>query len=217
MIKFNIILFSILLSLSGCNNKKTFNYSRNDNQESYVEYKKEFDSTLVNHFPDKINYVEHTKILNTNREKNDVGLFLIEYQVPKEAIKELEKKFSKKIKYTCTNKDECLLVVNRFETKRTKDSLEIVTVEDSSKVNNPCYKNLLPVPNFIDFSVLRNTDFWKDENFIIYVLDAKSGNHFKKFNLESNPQMPDDWKNGYSKGIAIDKQKGTVIYWSIIW
>ncbi|GAA4776892.1 MULTISPECIES: hypothetical protein [Flavobacterium] len=217
MVKLSFIFFSFLLSLNGCNEKKSFNNSANVNQDSYLEYKKEFDSTLVSHFPNKIEYVESFKILNTNQEKNDVSLFLIEYKVPKDSIKLLEKKFSKDLKYKYDSREKCLLIVNRFETKRTKDSLEIVTVEDISKVNDPCYKNLLPVPNFIDFSIQRNTDFWKDENFVIYVLDAKSGNHFEKFNLEPNPQMPDDWKNGYSKGIAIDKQKGTVIYWSVIW
>lgn len=217
MIKSSIIIFTFFLSFNSCNNKKAISNNLDNNQDSYLEYKKEFDSTLVNHFPNKIEYVESLKILNTNSEKNDVGLFLIEYKVPKDSIELLEKKISKDLKYKYDNREKCKFIVNRFETKRTKDSLEIVNIEDMSKVNDPCYKNRLPIPNFIDFSIQTNTDFWNNENFDVYVLDAKSGSYFEKFKLEPNPQMPDDWKNGYSKGIAIDNQKGTVIYWSIIW
>lgn len=217
MIKLNTIIFSFFLLFNSCNNKIAISNNFDYNQDSYLRYKKEFDSSLVSHFPNRIDYVESLKILNTNREKNDVGLFLILYKVPKDSIKLLEKKFSNNLKYKYDNHEKCQLIVNRFETKKSKDSLEIVRNVDIIKVNEPCYKNRLPVPNFIDFSIQLNTDFWKDENFVIYVLDAESGSHYEKFKLEPNPQMPDEWKNGYSKGIAIDKQKGTVIYWSIIW
>jgi hypothetical protein len=30
-------------------------------------------------------------------------------------------------------------------------------------------------------------------------------------------QMPKQWQNGYSKGIAISKEKRTVVYWTVIW
>ncbi len=217
MIKFNLIIISFFLAFNGCSDKKSFNGKLNGENEKYLEFRKQFDSTLINHFPMKLNSVENLITSNSNTEKNDVGLFLFEYDLPENEIKSLEKKFAKNSIATYSAKDLCLLKVNPFETIKTKDSLEVVEITDSTLINKPCYKNLLPIPNFIDFSIAKKTDFWNDKSFSIYVLDAKSGNHFKEFDLQPNPQMPEKWKNGFSKGVAINKQKRTVIYWSIIW
>ena len=42
----------------------------------------------------------------------------------------------------------------------------------------------------------------------------ESGEEFK---MTPNPQMPANWKNGYSKGIAVNRGKKTLIYWGVIW
>ena len=49
------------------------------------------------------------------------------------------------------------------------------------------------------------------------MIEAKSGKYFKNFDILPNPQMPLDWQNGYSKGLAINKKRKTIIYWGIIW
>jgi hypothetical protein len=214
MIKFNILLVSLVVAFNSCSDKKTFN---NVTNQRYLTFKSQFDSTLVNHFPSVLNSSDNLTVSNTNSEKNDVGLFLYEYNLSSNSIKDLEKKIIQQNKSVYNNKDLCLLIVNRFETVRTKDSLEMVEIRDSSLVDKPCYKKLLPIPNFIDFSIANNIDFWKDENFKIYVLNAEAGNFYKKFDLQPNPQMPKEWGNGFSKGVAINKVKNTVIYWSIIW
>lgn len=214
MIKINVLLVALVVTLNSCNDRKTFN---NVTNQRYLTLKSKFDSTLVNHFPTTLNSSDNFAVANTNFEKNDVGLFLFEYNLSSKSIKDLEKKIIQNYKSVYTNKDLCLLIVNRFETERTKDSLEMVEIRDSSLIDKPCYKKLLPVPNFIDFSISNNVDFWKDKSFKIYVLTAESGNHFKQFELQPNPQMPKGWENGFSKGVAINKTKNTVIYWSIIW
>lgn len=214
MIKLNILLVTLLVVFNSCSDKKTFN---NVTSQRYLTFKSQFDSTLVNHFPRVLNSTDNLTVSNTNSEKNDVGLFLFEYNLSENSIKNLEKKIAKQSKSVYNSNDLCLLIVNRFETARTKDSLEIVEIKDSSLIDKPCYKNLLPIPNFIDFSIANKTDFWKDESFKIYVLNAQSGNHFIKFDLQPNPQMPNKWANGYSKGIAINRAKKTAIYWSITW
>ncbi len=212
--KFNVFLISLIIAFNVCSDKKTFN---NVTNQRFLTFKSQFDSTLVNHFHNALNSTDNLTVSNTNSEKNDVGLFLFEYNLSSNSIKDLEKKIIQKNKSVYTNKDLCLLVVNRFETIRTKDSLEMVEIKDSSLIDKPCYKKLLPILNFIDFSIANNLDFWKDENFQIYVLNAESCNFYKKFDLEPNPQMPKGWENGFSKGVAINKTKKTVIYWSIIW
>jgi hypothetical protein len=217
MIKIKLIIISFLLASNGCSDKKSFNRKIIGVNEKYFEYKKQYDSNLINHFPANLISIENFIISNTNTEKNDVGLFLFEYNLQDSEIKKLENRTIKSSLNIYSTKDLCLLKVNPFETIETKEKFVPTNINDSTLINKPCYKNLLPIPNFIDFSIATKTKFWNDENFDIYVLEAKSGNHFKKFELMPNPQMPKEWENGYSKGIAINKEKKTVIYWSIIW
>lgn len=213
MIKFNVIIALLVLLCNSCTNKNSFSNVTNDN---YLEAKNQFDSILVNHFPTTLNSNNNLTVSNTNSEKNDVGLFLFEYNLSEENIKKIKKKVQSALSQYNIN-DSCLLIVNRFETIKTKDSLELVEIKDSSLIDKPCYNKRLPIPNFIDFSIANSIGFWEHKNFEIYVLDVGSGNHFNRFNLYPNIQMPKNWKNGFSKGIAIDETKKTVIYWSIIW
>ncbi|HEU4790392.1 MAG TPA: hypothetical protein VFS71_11950 [Flavobacterium sp.] len=67
----------------------------------------------------------------------------------------------------------------------------------------PFYKKLLPIPNFIDFSIAKNKDFRKDGNFRIYVLNTEEGNFHKKLDLQLNLQMSKEWENGFSRGVVI--------------
>jgi hypothetical protein len=118
-------------------------------------------------------------------------------------------------KYSSTA--DCLLIVNRFETFETDDKLEVPKI-DSTKLENECEVDLLPIPNFIDYHYLnKKNDLKLDEDFEIYVLESDRGNHFETFKLGQAPQMSTKWKNGYSKGIAVNEKKKTVIFWSIIW
>ncbi|MFB3387491.1 hypothetical protein [Flavobacterium sp. LAR06] len=118
---------------------------------------------------------------------------------------------------TYTSKDSCMFLVNRFETKDTYENIKRVEILDTLSVDKDCYKNKYPVPNFVVYNVTDESNRPLDNNFDIYVIDAKSGKHFKNFDLLPDPQMPLDWQNGYSKGIAINKKRKTIIYWGIIW
>jgi hypothetical protein len=207
------ILPVVLLFFVNCCNKKPSIIIEVD-KNNYLRFKNQFDSKLVNHFPLKILSKKYDLVSNGNLDKNDIGLFLIEYDVKDDVISELEKKYKNKIKKKYSNKDDCLLKVNMFETIETKENLKIV---DSTFVDLGCYNDKHPVPNFIDYSLHHKTDFWNDENFIIYVLDSKKGVIYEKFQIGKNFQMPKEWTNGYSKGFAIDKFNKTLIYWAIIW
>lgn len=214
MKKLNVLLLLILIAFNSCRDKRTFNGVAN---QRYLTLKNQFDSTLVNHFPAKLNSTDNFTVSNSNLNKNDVGLFLFEYNVSIKSINDIEKKIVQQSKGIYGSADFCLLIVNRFETKRTKDSVEVVIIKDSSLIDKSCYNKLLPIPNFIDFSISAGRDFWMDKDFKIYVLNAISGKSHKRFLLQPNPQMPKEWENGFSKGIAINNVKNTVIYWSIIW
>ena len=53
------------------------------------------------------------------------------------------------------------------------------------------------------------------EDFTIYVFDFKAGNYWQ--GLKPLDYMPEGWKNGYSKGIAVNKKKNVIIHWFVVW
>lgn len=51
----------------------------------------------------------------------------------------------------------------------------------------------------------------------VYVIEAEPGNFWKEKCPEPRPESLKEWKNGYSKGIAISKKEKLIVYWVIIW
>ncbi|MGS0747498.1 hypothetical protein [Halpernia sp. GG3] len=192
----------------------------NFNDPNYNKDKQNFDTFLISQFPKNIETEEHTLTCKLDVEKSNVGLLLREYKLPDERLSQLNKFLNKNHIAKYNSLDSCLLKVNMYETSKTFDNFEVTPIKDSLLMHKSCYSNKFPIPNFVEYdnseNNLKPSNIWK-ENFDIYVIDAKSGKHFKKFDLQPNPQMPQNWKNGYSKGVAIDKKRGTVIYWTVIW
>lgn len=192
--------------------------SSSDKNKSYLEYKKEFDSKFISHFPKLISDNDYTLTYSSVIEKNNVGLVLYYYNLSAGMIDTIKNRVTHQSYMGCyKSADSCLLVVNRFETIETSENGQIPVIKDSTIVNRECYKKLYPIPNFIEYSEPDKNLNFKEDGFVIYVLEAHSGKHFNKFKMSPSPQMPTQWKNGYSKGIAISVSKKAVIYWSIIW
>lgn len=188
--------------------------SKKDNND-YNSAKKEFDPILVSHFPKKLVKYPYTIVNNKNTEKNDVCFMLYNYEIDNLKIDSILSKYHFVANYS--SKDSCILIINRFETKDTYENRKNVEIDDTISVNKDCYKNKYPIPNFSVYDVRDENNLPLDDNFNIYVIEAKSGKYFKNFDLLPNPQMPSEWQNGYSKGIAINKKSKTLIYWGIIW
>jgi hypothetical protein len=182
---------------------------------AYIKSKSEFDKILTSHFPNKLVAYPYTIINNKNKAKNDICFMLYEYDVDSLKIDSILNKYHFVAKYTY--QDSCLFLINRFETKDTYENRKKVEVLDSLQVNKDCYKMKYPVPNFEVYNPTDENNIKLDESFNVFVLDAKSGNRFENFDLQPNLQMPPEWQNGYSKGIAISKKSKTLIYWGIIW
>jgi len=208
------ILVSLVLIIMGCNGQS--GNSQSDNR--YLEYKKEFDPLLTNHFPNRITSYPCQVIKSKDISKNDVGFLLYEYNVSKERLDSIVANLKGNLLGQYNSNDSCLLIVNRFETIDSFENRKEVEITDSSQVERPCYQSLYPIPNFIDYQNRTNDRPLKlNDNFTIYVMEAKSGRYFKMFDLQPSSQMPSLWKNGYSKGIAVSYKDKTVIYWGIIW
>ncbi|WP_281228752.1 hypothetical protein [Flavobacterium aquiphilum] len=208
------LILSISFLILGCNGQ-----SRDSKLNAeYIKSKSGFDSVLTNHFPNKLTTFPRKIVNSKNVSKNDVAFILYDYNLDITKIDSVINSIKKRTIAKYSSKDLCLLIVNRFETLDSEENMKDVIITDSIKINQDCYEKLYPIPNFIDYDYPnKKSDLKLDGNFDIYVLDAKSGNYFKEFDLKPNSQMPPKWLNGYSKGIAVSKEKKTVIYWAIIW
>jgi hypothetical protein len=186
--------------------------------KKYLKYKNEFDKELTKHFPHNLSSYPNEIIRSTDTLKNNICFMLYEYDVQKDKLDSIAKKVYNLSIAKYKSNDSCLLIVNRFETMKSYENRTVVEIKDSSKINQDCFKNLYPIPNFINYnSPNRDSELKLTDDFDIYILEAKSGNHWKEYKVLPNPQMPDKWKNGYSRGIALNKEKNIIIYWAIIW
>lgn len=186
-----------------------------EDNDAYIAGKNEFDTIITSHFPSKLSTYPYTIINNKNKAKHDISFKLYEYKVDSLKIDSILNKYKFVAKYA--HRDSCMLLINRFETKDTYKNRKRVEILDTLSLNKDCYKNKYPIPNFSVYDVTDENNLPLDDNFNIYVIEAKSGKYFKNFDLLPNPQMPSEWQNGYSKGIAINKKSKTLIYWGIIW
>lgn len=76
----------------------------------------------------------------------------------------------------------------------------------------------IPIPSYYgierDFGLNRVR---LEDGYSIYILDAEPGEYLTKEQLGSGDKMPEKWKHGYSRGIAINSDKMKTIYWTVIW
>lgn len=188
------------------------------NQQKYLNYRNKFDVQFTTQFPTEIGSNRYSIYCYENKTKNKVGLLLYEADIPKQDIYLIKDELDKSKIAVYSSMDTCLLIVNRFETKQTSENRDMPIISDSSKLNRVCYDKLFPIPNFFETpSANLNNESRLQEGFLIYVLQADSNKYLSNFIMKPFNQVPTKWKNGYSKGVAINVQKKEVIYWSIAW
>lgn len=212
--RLSFLYFTALILLS-CNNNSSLAQDANND---YIAYRSTFDRNFSYQFPENITSKISFSESNTNVDKNSIGLYLYEYEMPIHFLDSVGNTLEKTrmiAKYKSS--DTCLLIVHRFENKNTAESGIIPDISDSSLLDKKCYLNQYPVPNFVHYKGSDLTQCGLDSTFDIYVLDAKKGRYSEKYDLKPFSQMPREWANGYSKGIAISKMNNAIIYWSIIW
>ncbi|WP_161627176.1 hypothetical protein [Flavobacterium subsaxonicum] len=203
-----LTVFSFLLC--GCN-------GQSNSQNKYLKSKSEFNDSLTEHFPNELATYPREIIKDKNISKNNFCFILYEYKANLNKVDSVLNSIRDISIGKYSSKDPCLLIVNRFETIDTYENRKVVEITDSLKVNRDCYKNFYPTPNFINYNSSSKSNGFLDKEFELYVLGAKSGNFWKEYNLKPNPQMPIEWANGYSKGVAVSLDKKTLIYWFIVW
>lgn len=212
-----VILFSVFIFV-GCKREVSFNdKSIKRMNESYVKYKSEFSTKLTDHFPNEILRLENSLSSNTDIRKDNIGLYLYQYNLSEKEIDSISNSIIKRgFLRRYNSKEECLFKVNPFETLETIESYEKTKVIDSVDIDKDCYKDKLPIPNFVDFYYDSRINIWEDSDFEIYVFNVEKGLFYEGLEIASE-QMPNKWGNGYSKGIALSNKRNIAIYWMVIW
>lgn len=217
----NIIIMITLIGLStlgtGCSPDSSISAT---GEAYYQKYKKNFEKKFIDHFPAKSTHsgASSDAFSSMEQKKNNFSLMLYQYGVEAEELDKLNDKFRKSAIAKYNTSDSCLLIVNRFETIETDENQKIPFV-NNSLLNMECYSNKYPIPNFVNYEKYNKDRALRlDDTFAIYVIDSKKVESWKgEFNMGPDVQMPDNWANGYSKGVAISKKNQTVIYWTVIW
>lgn len=75
----------------------------------------------------------------------------------------------------------------------------------------------LPVPLFEIDEYKGNTISGLPEDFELYILDASPSKYIDDKYLQECNCLPEKWKHGYSKGVALSDKKQVVIYWVTVW
>ncbi|ATP58026.1 hypothetical protein CPT03_16910 [Pedobacter ginsengisoli] len=212
-----LILFTLNIFCIGCSPDSSISAT---GEMYYQKYKNNFDKKFIDHFPAKSTQSGSfaAAFSSLEQKKNNISLMLYQYGVKTEEIQNLNNKFKKLAIAKYRSSDSCLSIINRFETTETDENQKMPVI-DMSLLNNGCYINKYPIPNFVNYeNYNRDRALRLDDAFVIYVLECKKVDSWKaKFNMGPNIQMPENWKNGYSKGVAISQQNQTVIYWTVIW
>lgn len=216
--KNTIIIFIFFFVLAGCKKELSFNdESMKKMNDSFVKYKDKFDSTFVDHFPKELKRMENSLSSMTDIRKDDIGIYLYQYNIPKTEIDSIVSYLSERgYRDKYNSKEDCLFKVNPFETIESLESYDKPKLKEGIEIEKTCYSNKLPIPNFVDFQKDSKIDIWEDDEFDIYVFEAEKGIFYKGLEIASE-QMPKEWGNGYSKGMAISQQHKIVIYWMVIW
>lgn len=196
--KFHILL--LILTLQSC-----LNMTEPEHQAQYIESYKSFDNELVNHFPKKIpnnwNSTTYGSPKYINEYNNTTELSLKIQITSKEKFDRLKNQLKKETKVIKNSGDNCFLIVD--------------SKENQNLIN--C-RNYYPIPRETIYDFDDKSEKWlRLENCEIALLDYKSGIFLENKYLTSKEYLPENWKNGYSKGYAFNNKEQTIKYWLIIW
>jgi len=209
-----IVSFIISCGLENSNERQDdeYRFFRRANKD-YLYSKSFFENDLVKHFPDSLseNYITYSE-----SKSPEAGLIRLDLICKLNLIEYNHIKHISKALYLPS--DTCLLIVNRFANRENYSFNIKINHKDSLKINNNCYQEKLPIPNFWynDYTT-NDTDCRLPKDFEIFVIDAKSGIFLDKKLLTDGRYMPNEWKNGFTRGVAISIKRNVIIYWLLIW
>ncbi|MDX9775990.1 MAG: hypothetical protein RBT40_08610 [Petrimonas sp.] len=192
------IIFFLLITLTSCVNKEK--ERAKEYLENYAKALNEFNPELTDHFP---------RTLKSNRQLS------IGYPAGSYGNGMANIIYSQEVDSTEFNQTVRKLNLNKIKDYKPTDSLFIIIGDSIDYTNNI---NGIPIPSFEsyerDFGL--NSKYLTD-NHKIYVLEFKPGKFMKEEYLTSGKNLPEKWKNGFSRGIATNDKANELIYWLCVW
>jgi len=213
---FLIVLFGLLLLSSCYPDVNAFGMIGNK--------LKKFDSDMISHFSRRYLYNFRSSSYSfpdTAMELN-MGVWLrVKYFIPDRInIDSLVNIYSYSAIKECYHNDSCnLLLPRRHFIDDTIDKPEVLPCSNS--------EDIIPVPLFYhELCDLYSPDSiyvplpdstYLPKSYTLFILDAKPGKYIHANLLMEEGIMPEEWEHGYSKGVAVNKEKREAIYWIEIW
>ena len=186
-----------------------------------------YEDSLVNHFPNRYKSGSFSyTIMSTLPEKNRFAYHKFFYATKyyKESnYKKLHLQIDSITKKVYEITDTNLLVFKYM------DSV-VSHVDSSLTFEKPFMKELakqnlalgdrLPVPWFTNKDYYNGEDIldYYDPSFKLHVIDAQPGIYLPEEKLyDSSKCLPEKWRHGYSRGVALCDKTRQAIFWIIIW
>ncbi len=174
-----------------------------EHQAQYIKCYKSFDKELVDHLPKKVPsncfYTSYGSPEYINEYSSSTNLIIEIRITSKEKFKRQKNALIADAKIVKKSSDNCLLVVD---------------CEDNKNLPHCDVYYPIPQETIYDFE----SDKWiKQENCEVALIDYKPGKFVKSKYLTEKEYLPNNWRNGYSKGYSFDNSKQTITYWLIIW
>lgn len=218
-------VFGLLLAILLTGLLFYLNVSRKNPMSPYVdiEYQNElklFDSKFTNHFPKEIESNNTSYSTSHDISISHPGIWL-KTIVDEDNFDTLLNYLQKKSIAKYSTVDTCLLIVDQHLTEKNhldydKNLRNSQTVDIPDK---PCHKDKHPIPNFWRsfFHETNDTQVGLEKTYSLFVLESEKGMFMDVEKLPNGKYTPKDWEHGYTKGVAMDKDSRTVIYWFDIW
>jgi hypothetical protein len=206
------LLVPVLLMASGC-------FSVPDPE--YKTRLTKIPQFLRDHFPNQLpNDGISTLITNTDTTSHCIYYFLLQYG-DDSASKLVTSNIAQQVLATYHAADTNIISIKRETvTYRNPEKKRYYT----DKIQNNKY--YYPVPYFETKKLLfykgEVEDIYSNEtisglsrDFMIYVYDFETGSYWE--GLKPLDYLPEGWENGYSKGVAVSKNRKVLIHWFVVW
>lgn len=234
------IMVLLLASMTSCDNTVINKKKISEYNSLLDEYSSIFNDSLINHFPDSIDSL-YSFFHYRSKSQEDFLLkrnsLILCALVSSQELDSIKYLASNSIETIYPN-DGCALIVSIFDNKspdlkadfereiaiqkneNIEQEISLLEKELKIKRDNTCEELTLPIPNFspvkfFDYNIVNGNRLTDD--FTLFILNAGKGYFLPEEYLTHGIGLPLEWKNGFSKGIAINENENIVIFWIEVW
>jgi len=211
LIKYTFLLSLIIISSCYANQKEL---AYNQLKKLFIDKNKD----LISHFPSKIDFnnaLFNGQMIYEGENENNFGAYI--HLIVFNASSEIDEFYKRnyKILAKINPQDSCNLIVPWFSPFH-----HTIAEFDScyDRLIKNCNNISLPIPNFANETELLQIDGIRlPIDFKIYLLEIDKNKPFDYSYKYAGHGLPTEWKNGYSKGVAISEERKIIIYWFDAW